>query len=417
MSKAALHIEPRGLHLLDQVAAAEGFALTPALKALKESAAQSYLATGLPTRHWENWRYTDLRLIEKESFTVPVAAKPAVAKADEIVLINGRLEKGFVRDGLKVMPLAQAVKETPALVEEHLRELPDFAQNPLVALNAAGMGQGIVLLASGDAGAVKLHFKTQGEVAANILVLVVLHDGARLELSESFSGQDQSLSNYVNIYNLGKAAKLTHFRLQEEGPKAAHIAHTNVRIGESGRYESYALSTGAALSRNEIHAQFKGVEASCVLEGIYLVQNKQLCDTTIAISHTQPGCVSRQNFRGVIDDQARAIFQGKIHVSRNAQKTDGYQLNHALLLSETAEIDCKPELEIYADDVKCSHGATAGQPDDAALFYLRSRGIPENSARALLVEGFLNEILETIENESVRALWTERIGTWLRGRF
>lgn len=417
MTKAVIHSEPRGLRLIDQAAEIEGFAPTAALKVLKEKAAQSYKATGLPTRHWENWHYTDLRLVEKENFIAPAAARPVKAEADEIVLINGNLESGFSRGGLKATPLAQAVKENATLVESLLRELPDFAQNPLVALNAAGMGRGIVLQASGDAGAMKLHFTTQGDVAANILALVVLEDGAKLELSETFSAEDQSLSNYVNIYRLGKDAKLIHHRLQQEGQKAAHIAHSVVRIGEAGRYESYALTTGAALSRNEIYAQFQGEDAACVLEGIYLVQNKQLCDTTIEISHTRPRCVSRQNFRGVIDDQARAVFQGKIHVSCDAQKTDGYQLNHALLLSETAEIDCKPELEIYADDVKCSHGATAGQPDDAALFYLRSRGIPENSARALLVEGFLNEILETIENESVRALWAERIGTWLRGRF
>lgn len=417
MSKAALYSEPRGLHLLDQIAAVEGFEPTSALQRLKERAAQSYKATGLPTRHWENWRYTDLRLIEKENFTSLIAGKEIPGEENEVLVINGHLQEGLARDGLRVMTLAQAVSENPALVETCLQDLPDFSEHPLVALNAAALGRGVVLHATRSAAPISLHYKTQGDVFANVLVLVVLEEGVELELNERYSSQGQSLLNHTNIIHVAKGAKLTHYRLQEEGTEAAHIAYTSLNIGAGGSFKGYALNLGGALSRHEIRADFKGKDAVCALEGIYLVQNRQLCDTTIEISHTQPSCVSRQNYRGVIDDQARAVFQGKIHVSRLAQKTDGYQLNHALLLSETAEVDCKPELEIYADDVKCSHGATVGQVDDAALFYLRSRGIPENAARALLVEGFLNEILETVENEAVRALWTQRVGVWLRDRF
>ena len=212
---------------------------------------------------------------------------------------------------------------------------------------------------------------------------------------------------------VGERAVLSHVKLQIEGKGAYHTALTKASLAGEGRYESHLLALGARLARHEIHVRFDGEGADCQLRGGYMARGNQHVDNTTVIDHAVPHCESREVYKGVLDDTARGVFQGKIIVRQDAQKTDGHQLSRTLLLSRKAEIDTKPELEIYADDVKCSHGATAGEPEADQLFYLRSRGLDHRTALALIVEGFMGELLEEIGHEPVRAALAARVADWI----
>jgi Fe-S cluster assembly protein SufD len=213
---------------------------------------------------------------------------------------------------------------------------------------------------------------------------------------------------------LAAGAHLTHVRLQDFPESAAQLATTYVRVAEDATYDSFVLAAGAGLSRNEIHATLAGPRATCHLNGAQLLNGMRHADTTTAIDHAAPHCASRQTYKSVLAGRSRAVFQGRIHVHQVAQKTDGYQMNQALLLSPDAEMDSKPQLEIYADDVKCSHGATVGELDEGALFYLRSRGIPADEARSLLVHAFLVDALELVSDATLRDVLSAATERWWR---
>ena len=204
--------------------------------------------------------------------------------------------------------------------------------------------------------------------------------------------------------SVADGATLTHVRLQEEGPEAFHVSTTFAEIAEQATYDAFVLTLGARLARTEVHARLAGAGGTVHLNGAQLLGGLQHGDITTVVAHDAPGCASRQTVKNVLDGRSRGVFQGKIEVARVAQKTDGYQMNQALLLSPTAEIDCKPQLEIYADDVKCSHGATVGELDADQLFFLRSRGIPLAEARAILVRAFLADALGLIDDEVTRGV-------------
>jgi len=205
-------------------------------------------------------------------------------------------------------------------------------------------------------------------------------------------------------------------RLQQESTEAYHVNTTFAEVGAKGVYDAFVLTLGAKLARTEIHARLLGEGGAVHLNGAQLLGGQQHGDITTVVAHDAPGCASRQTVKNVLSDHSRGVFQGRIEVARVAQKTDGYQMNQALLLSPYAEINCKPQLEIYADDVKCSHGATVGELDADQLFYLRSRGIPETEARAILVRSFLSEAMDPIQHEGARALMERAIEQWWERR-
>ncbi len=211
-------------------------------------------------------------------------------------------------------------------------------------------------------------------------------------------------------------AHLRHVRLQQDAADAFSFSTVRVAVAERGAYDGFNLALGAALARHEVHATLAGPHAAVHVNGAQLLADAQVADLTSVIAHDAPNCVSRQTVKNVLTGRARGVFQGKIVVARVAQKTDGYQMNQALLLSETAEIDAKPELEIYADDVKCSHGSTAGALDEEQLFYMRSRGVPAAEARAILVRAFLDDALQLVDDEMMRGVLDEAVAAWWRGR-
>ena len=242
---------------------------------------------------------------------------------------------------------------------------------------------------------------------------IILEEGAQLTLVERQEGAGSYWKNMITEIELGANARLNHIRFMDDSAEGVNTNMVQVKLARDSVYDGFSLNTGGKLSRHEIHALIEGENAEASFNAINLFKGKQHGDTTILIEHKAPHCRSNQFIRTILDDEAHGVFQGKVHVHRPAQKTDGYQLANTILLSPGAEMDTKPELEIYADDVKCSHGTTTGQLDDEPLFYLRSRGLSESAARQLLVQAFVDEVADKIVDEELQALVKEKATVWL----
>lgn len=242
---------------------------------------------------------------------------------------------------------------------------------------------------------------------------IVVEEGADVVIVEHHKGIEPYWKNCATEISVGANARLLHYRIMEDDPFAVNTQATRVTVRRDGQYDGFSLTTGAKFSRHDVHASLLGENSSASLSGITLLEGRQLADTTVVVEHEAPHCRSNQFFKTLLSDQSRGVFQGKIHVHQIAQKTDGYQLSNNLLLSPLAEMNVKPELEIYADDVKCSHGTTTGALDETPLFYLRSRGLSEKEARQLLIEAFLGEVTDKIIQDDVRQDVEARIRLWL----
>ncbi|MDE8349025.1 MAG: Fe-S cluster assembly protein SufD [Acidocella sp.] len=361
--------------------------------------------TALPTRKLEAWRYTDLKNLAAISFVEATPTKIVAPLPDlgipRIVFVNGTYN---------------AALSTPPDFLSSFAKVVDESSLPLVQINAAHAHDGatIDVPANIDAGAVMLVSYANAEMpmAFHPRHRVVLGEGSKLTIIEVAIGQGVYWHNPVTDIILHEGAALSHYRLQDEGLDAFHLATIRAQVAEKAAYESFSLVIGAKLSRAEFHATLSGPNATTHLNAAQLLRGRQHADFTSVVAHKAPNCASRQTVKSVLSDHSRGVFQGRIEVARVAQKTDGYQMNQALLLSPHAEIDIKPELEIFADDVKCSHGATIGALDPEQIFYLRSRGIPEDQARAMLIRAFLTEALEPVTNEAARVFLEDTIETW-----
>lgn len=240
-----------------------------------------------------------------------------------------------------------------------------------------------------------------------------LGKGAELTIIEYHTGEGTYWNNRVTQIQVGEGATLRHYRIQDNDRKAVYTQNTAVEIAEDGVYEGFTLVKGAKLSRNQINAQIQGEEAFCGVYGINLLAADQIADTTVEVEHQQPNARSNQFLRSVLTDQSRGVYQGKVYVFEGADGTDGYQLSNSLLLSDTCEMDTKPELEIYADDVKCSHGSTSGQIEDHPMFYLRSRGLSEQQAKRLLLEAYFAELTDKLTDDDFRERVMQECRDWL----
>ncbi len=404
---------------------------------LRGRGAALYGDRGLPGRRDEYWRYTSLNELSKNEFKLangtPAADVPplphrAVAElaSYRIVFVNGRLRPDLcvlddMPDGVLVAGLGDMIAAAPDRLQPVLGRNVDLADMPLAALNTAFMHDGMVLFVDGGVSVDKpVHLVSIAAPSGTAMMLqprhlIVLGDGAKATLIESHIGATESpyFNNLVSELSLGERAELNHYIFQEEGPAAVHIAATALDLAAWASYAGFVLQSGSAVGRSETRAILNGSGADCRLDGIYLGSGSQVLDNTTYVEHVAAGCRSRQVYKGVLDGRARGVFQGKIHVRPGAQQTDGHQLSRALLLSPRAEIDTRPELEIYADDVKCSHGATAGELDADALFYLMSRGIPPDAARRMLIEAFVGEALSEIRLSQVAEDFSAHVRNWL----
>lgn len=396
----------------------------PWLNTLRADAAAHFATSGLPTRRVEAWKYTDLAPIAQASFAEPLTAvdsavklAPALAGA-RAVFVDGRFRADLstlAGLGFSLRSLALHLGET----EGRLGALARPATEPFAALNTMLFEDGLLVdVPDGvDGGVLELQSvatPSERPFAFHPRHLIRLGRGAKLAILEraQASGAARYLHNPIFEIEIAEGASLTHGRIQQEAAGAFHLSTIYATVAAGGTYDNFTVAAGALLARNEIHAALIGPGATCHMNGAQLVGDGQTADTTTSLDHAAPGCASRQTYKTVLTGRSRGVFQGKILVRRPAQKTDGYQMNQALLLSDDAEMDSKPQLEIYADDVKCSHGATVGALDPDQLFYLRARGIPAMRARAILVEAFLHEAVETVSNETLRAALLQAVDGW-----
>ncbi|MEL6289843.1 MAG: Fe-S cluster assembly protein SufD, partial [Pseudomonadota bacterium] len=295
------------------------------------------------------------------------------------------------------------------------------AHDTTVALNTAMMRDGIALHIAAEPTR-PLHIvhvmKAADETSSTVRNAISLADGASATVIETFVALEEAATqvNTLTHVGVGAGSRLRHVKVQAENMQTVHLGTWAVELAPAAHYEALQLTVGGAVTRHQIYLRFDGADAKAHLNGAFLQRGKQHCDSTLVIDHVHPGCESRELFKGVLDDEAHGVFQGKIMVKPEAQKTDGKQMSQALLLSEAAEFSSKPELEIFADDVVCGHGATSGAIDEDLLFYLRARGIPEKKARALLVQAFVGEAFEIVDdNEELHDALMTIAANWLSG--
>ncbi|MBE9604914.1 Fe-S cluster assembly protein SufD [Acetobacteraceae bacterium H6797] len=394
----------------------------PWLATMRELSAASFRQLGFPTQRNEAWKYTNLSAIAATQFgepLTPVSGGPALpaARADRrAVFVDGRFRPDLsTLDGApyRVESLAAVLPELEGVIGDLAR--PD--REPMAALNTALFEDGLFIdLAEGVEGGeielLSLALDYGRPAAFHPRHLIRLAKGASLTLIESAQGTGKYLHNPVFEISVAEKATLVHGRLQQESREGFQLATVYASVESEGTYDNFVLNAGGKLVRNEIHVGLLGTAAAAHLNGVQMLEDGQHADSFTALDHAAPNCPSRQTYKSVLSGRSKGVFQGKILVRQAAQKTDGYQMNQALLLSDEAEIDSKPQLEIYADDVKCSHGATAGALDEDALFFLRSRGIPQEQARAMLVEAFLVEAVEVVNDPKLREVVEGIIGAW-----
>ena len=409
---------------------------------LRRSAFARFAELGLPTTQDEDWKYTSLAPLTQIQFAAPTQGKlPTLEHLDHLagrsrgddgirlVFIDGRYcpelsSRGTRTGGAFIGGLGTAHAERPELVEQDLARHADYQRNALTALNTAFIEDGAFIhLPAGTVLQAPIHLLFVSSASGNATLsqprnLIVLGAGSQATVVETWAGLSDEVyfTNAVTEVVLGDNARLDHCKLQEESARAFHIALTQVHHGRDSRFSSHSVALGAALARNDVRALFAGEGSECTLNGLYMATGKQHLDNRTLIDHQSPRCTSRELYKGVLDGHSRGVFSGRVLVRHGAQKTDASQTNKNLLLSDDALVDTKPQLEIFADDVKCAHGAAVGQLDEDALFYLRSRGISQEAAKSLLSYAFASEMVNLIPLAPVRArvreLVTSRLPEW-----
>ncbi len=413
------------------------FAPAGALAGQRREAFARFEALGFPTRRDEAWRFTNLRPLQEirplaggeRVGPEPRAGEGALAPyfftgdTHRIVLVNGRFAPGLSKIGSlpKGVALGSSMEiaaSHPALAQ-HLVDQTDIAGGQAFgSLNAALFADGFVLALDPGVALDKpveiIHWGDAAEHSFHLRSLVRLGAGSRATIIESYAGTGHYWTNAVALVDLGAGAALRHAKLQDEAGDAIHFGQVRASLAADARYESFVLTLGGRLSRHDSFVQFAGEGAACGLFGAYLLRGEQEATNATFVDHAVPKCTTNEVFKGVVDERAHGVFLGKVAVRPQAQKTDAHQLNKNLLLSARASVDTKPELEILADDVKCSHGATVGDLDEAALFYLEARGIPADEARRMLIEAFAADVIDRIEDDTgLRAHLLTHVQRWL----
>jgi Fe-S cluster assembly protein SufD len=411
----------------------------PGAAPLRAAAFERFAAKGLPHRRVEEWKYTDLRALMRDA--KPLAGAPdaaAKARAKEagsiladidsrkLVFVDGAFAPELsdltkLEKGITITTMADALAKGDALIARLGKVVP--TDDMAVALNTAFMGDGAVIHVA--AGAVIEHpihlvFAATGDKPAALFTrsLIVIEKGARamiVESHEGVAGRDYQANTALEI-SVADEAHVDHIKITREGDKALHLSTLMADVGAHARFNTFAFTVGGAVTRNQLFLRFGGESIVANIRGATLLKGKQHVDTTMVVDHDSTGGQSREVFKTVLDDESRGVFQGKIIVRPDAQKTDAKMASHGLLLSEDAEVDHKPELEIFADDVQCGHGATAGDLDEDLLFYLRARGIPQKEAESLLIQAFVGDAIEGIEHAGLREALVEAVSGWLAAR-
>lgn len=407
------------------------------LTRLRENAMESFQELGFPSVKDEEWKYTNVAPIARIDFkSATLAGTASIESGDAELAAFGCVESkdsqlvfvnGILRNDLSSLtglpPEVVAIDLSQAISDErygeiawrHLGQQADYVANGFTALNTAFISQGIfVYIPKGVVVESPIHllFISEGAQTANFpRVLLVAEENTSATVIESYGGtQDaQYFTNSVVELVLKEGARLEHYKVQREGTRAFHVATTAADLGPNSRYDATTITFGAELSRHDINVTMDNEGSECWVDGLYLVTTGQHADTHSLIDHRKPHCTSHQLYKGILDGKSRAVFNGKVFVRHDAQKTDAMQTNKNLLLSNEARVDTKPQLEILADDVKCAHGAAVGQIDEDELFYLETRGIHHDLARNLLTYGFAEEVIGKIKIDSIRTQLDEAV--------
>jgi Fe-S cluster assembly protein SufD len=397
-----------------------------AVRAMRRAAFDRFVTLGFPTPKNEDWHYTSVAPIVDQDFSVLATRIGDVGRDDlapftfgahdwhTIAFVNGRFAPELsdlkrLPAGVEIGDLATGFAKSPELARR-IGAVASDETNAFTALNAAFAQDGAVLRIARDVEVsrpIHLLFVTDAAAARAMTHprnVIVVERNATATVIETYASATDStyFTNAVTEVTLGDGSTLRHYKMQREAARAYHVGSIEVKQGRDSHYVSFSLATGAELSRTNVYTTLDGEGSGATLNGLYMLDGEQHCDHQTQIIHAQPNTFSRELYKGILDGRSHGVFNGKVYVRPIAQKTDGKQTNNTLLLSDTAHVDTKPQLEIFADDVKCTHGATVGQIDKAALFYLKSRGIANRLARRLLTYAFAADVLETIEVDAVR---------------
>jgi Fe-S cluster assembly protein SufD len=393
------------------------------LNAARQNGLEQFGRRGFPTLHDEEWRFTSVAPIANGGFVLATNGASSLAARDVapfdwhgdvaalLVFVNGRCAAAGSRPrGAQVASLARALADRSSTVEEHLTRIADAARDPFTALNTAFLSDGAFIHVPDhvvvEAPIHLLFLSTSDGVPkmAHPRVLVVLGANAQATVVESYGavGAERYFTNTVTEVIAGANSTVHHYKLQREHTSAYHVGTLYVNAARDATIASHSVAFGGALVRNDINVVLDGEGAGCTLNGVYVSDGERLVDNHTTIDHAKAHCASREVYKGVLADRSRAVFNGKIIVRPDAQKTDAKQTSKALLLSEDAQINTKPQLEIFANDVKCTHGAAVGQMDDEAIFYLRARGLSDAQARHMLIRAFAGDVLQRMPLEPLR---------------
>jgi Fe-S cluster assembly protein SufD len=406
------------------------------LRSLRAQGMARFEALGFPTTKNEDWHFTSVAPIAERIFRAAMTSEAGVssegstagmvARADldrftfgqpawhTLVFVNGEFSENLssyagLGGKVRVSSLSKAIRSGTGRPERHLGKIAAFDDHAFTALNTAFIRDGAFVELQADAVVdepVHLIFVSEGsgESVSHPRNLIVAAQNSRASIIESYISVRDSyyFTNAVTEISLGDGARLDHYKIQRESEKSFHVGTTQVRQERDSQLHSFSLAVGGSLARTNIYTSLAGDGATCTLNGLYLADGVQHIDNQTSIEHIAPNCPSHEIYKGVLDGRSHGVFNGKVYVHPEAQKTDGKQSNNNLLLSPTARVDTKPQLEIFADDVKCTHGATVGRLDEVAMFYLNSRGIGPEMARTLLTYAFAADVLETIELEAMK---------------
>ena len=398
---------------------------TPAwLKERRDSGAKRFAKTGYPTTRQEDWRFTNVTPIADAKFA---PAEGSFAKAASLVdgvavrgslrlvILNGQFAAGLsdlsaMPKGVRVAGLRDGARDGADGLEPHLAKVFNLDAHPFAALNTAHLDDGVaVFIAAGAVVETPIHIVvvTGGDgkaVAAHPRVLVVAGANSQARIAQTFVGAPGEIyfNNAVAEVVVGEGAVIDYYTDQRESEQAYHVANIQAHVSAKGVFSSHAFSIGARIQRHDIGIALKGEGADCTMNGVYLADGDRLMDTHTSLDHAMPHCTSHEVYKGILAGKAKAVFNGRIIVRLDAQKTDAKQTNRALLLSDDATINSNPQLEIFADDVKCTHGAAVGQLDEEAMFYLQARGLTRVEARDMLLHAFAGEVMEGLKIPALR---------------
>ncbi len=396
------------------------------LMPVREEAIARFAELGIPDLKDEEWRNTNLAPLSKAAFSPSTVLELSSGQAKELeryrvdsnavaqlVFYNGCYQAahstiGDLPKGVRVGSLAELICNEPDTVKEHLGKQISFQTNPFIGLNTAFLEDGAFI--SVPRGVVVertielLFVSGGGNTVSFPRNLIVAGENSQVRIIESYVGLDDSayFTNSVSEVVAEQNAVVDHYKIQREGLNAFHFSNFGVRQQRSSNFSTHSILIGGRLVRNDISSLLNDEDGECTINGLYMPCGEQHIDNHTFIDHAKPHCRSHELYKGILDDSASGVFNGRIMVREDAQKTDAVQANHSLLLNKKAKINTRPQLEIFADDVKCTHGATIGELDDNAIFYLRSRGIPEEQARALIISAFVTEVVDEMRCETVR---------------